>query len=273
MQTKCIECLFPLCQTLEAAPSVTGVALVTVLLCDIYKSNTDIPMASLKSDHPPGRLVGAWPLETLCDDLAEKDSFPVPKTFGRARTLVTQAGKDPKVCLLAGFVEAKLNFFPAFKFWDTKGGKRLWWNFRDYVQVHSAGSEPFPISQVASLNLQVCVEIERRSLTYTWNLDKYRDHGMAWMEKVLSRLPEAMKKTPNICLRALTFISCVGMVMNGDYFDYNHLRELLTEISYTVSQKDLQRLHIQSRFTLPKVFNIVIWRLHEDIPYLAVQPP
>ncbi|KAL7372735.1 hypothetical protein ABVT39_021596 [Epinephelus coioides] len=232
LQTKRIERLFPLCQTLEAAPSVTGVALVNVLLCDIYKSNTDIPMALVKSDHPPGRLVGVWPLETLCDNLAEKDSFPVPNTFGRARMLVTQAGKDPKVCLLAGFVEAKLNFFPAFKFRDTKGGKRLWWNCRDYVQVHSAGSEPFSISQVASLTLQVCVEIERRSLTYSRNLDKHRDHGMAWMEKVLSRLPESMKKTPNIRLRALTFISSIGMV-----------------------------------------FNMVIWRLHEDIPYRAVQPP
>lgn len=270
LQTMRMERVFPLCQTLDAAPCVTGAALVTVLLCDLYKRNTNIPMAALKSNHPPGRLIGAWPLETLSEDLADKDSFPVPNTFVRARTLVMQAGKDVKECIFQGFLEAKIHFFPAFKFRDFRGTKRIWWNFKDYVQVHCSACDLFPLSVVASMTLQVCVEVERRSLTYSRNLEKYRDHGMAWMEKVLTRLPPGLKKTPNMMLRVLTFVSCIGMLMNGDYVSYNQLRNLLDEMSNTFSQKDLQKLQIQLRFTLPKVFNMVIWKLHEDIPYHVV---
>lgn len=95
---------------------------------------------------------------------------------------------------------------------------------------------------------------------------------MAWMQMALARLPPGMKDTPNNRLRVLTFVSCIGMVMNSDYVDYNHLRDLLTEMSNTVSQKDLQKWQIQSRFNLPKVFNMAIWKLHEDIPYRLVVP-
>ncbi|MEQ2173651.1 hypothetical protein GOODEAATRI_034294 [Goodea atripinnis] len=54
LQTKCLERIFPFCQTLEAAPAVTGVALVKVLLCDIFRRNTDIPFAAMKSNKAPG---------------------------------------------------------------------------------------------------------------------------------------------------------------------------------------------------------------------------
>lgn len=69
LQIQRIERLFPLCQTLEAAPTIIGPALVTVLLQDIYRINIDIPFAALKSDHPPGKLIGAWALDTFCPTL------------------------------------------------------------------------------------------------------------------------------------------------------------------------------------------------------------
>lgn len=244
-----------------------------VLLGDIYKRNDQLPLAALKSSDPPGKLIGAWHLETLCEDLSTKQAFPVPNTFARARYLVSTSGQDVKDCLLKGYQELNLNFFPAFKFRDVKGSKRLWWSGRDYVQIHLSDKEPFPISTVASMTLKVCVEVERRSLTYSKNMEKYREHGMVWMEKVLSRLPPKMKTLPNSHLTAVTFISCIGMIMNGDYVDFNRLRELLHDMSKVISQSDLQKLQIQSKFTLPKVFNAVIWKLHEDIPYRTPVPP
>lgn len=114
------------------------------------------------------------------------------------------------------------------------------------------------------------MELERGGFIYSTNLDKYKDHGMPWMEKVMSPLPDALEKTPNIRMRVLTFLSCVGMIMNGNFIDFNHLRSLLTDMSQTYSQKILQQL--QSWFMLPKVFNAYIWRL-QDIPYRLVQKP
>lgn len=39
-----IERIFPLCQVLDAAPSVTGAALIRVLLGDLYEINTELPL-------------------------------------------------------------------------------------------------------------------------------------------------------------------------------------------------------------------------------------
>ena len=241
------ERIFPLCQALEAGEAVTGAALVRVFLGDLYRRNTEIPISALTSNHLPGKLVGAWVLETLCEDLSVKDSFPSPNTFARAQVLVTQAGKDVKECLIQGFIEMKLNFLPAFTFRDIRGTKRICWNCKDYVQIHQSSGKPFAISVVAQMTLQVCVEMERRSLTYSRNLEKYREHGMPWMEKVIARLPQRVKGLPNTLLRTLTFLYCIGMVMNGDYVDFNHLRDLLTEMSHAVSQADIQKMQILSR--------------------------
>lgn len=115
LQKMHIERIFPLCQVLDAAPSVTGSALIRVLLGDLYKRNAELPLSSLCGDSPPGRLIGALSLEDFCKDLAAKDSFPAPNTFARAGILVEKAGKDVESCLLQGFVEDKVSFFPSYK--------------------------------------------------------------------------------------------------------------------------------------------------------------
>lgn len=57
-----------------------------------------------------------------------------------------------------------------------------------------------------------------------------------------------MKNTPKV----LTFVSSLGMIQNGDYVNFNYPHNLLTEMSNAVRQKDLQKLLIQSHFTLAK---------------------
>lgn len=111
----------------------------------------------------------------------------------------------------------------------------------------------------------MCTEVERRSLSFSRNLEKYRDHGMSWIAKVLERLPPRL--APLVRLQLLTFVSSIGMIQNGDFVNYNHLRMLLIEMSQTVNQEMLQKWLILSKFTLPKVFNMLIWKLHEDIQY------
>ena len=97
----------------------------------------------------------------------------------------------------------------------------------------------------------MCVELERRSLTYSRNLEKYREHGMAWMEKVMSRLPRRLNDTQKSHLTVLTFISSIALIMNGEYVDYEQLRDLLYDMGPIISQGNLQRFQILSKFTLP----------------------
>lgn len=222
--------IFPVCQVLEAAPALAGVTVIRLLLCDIFWRNDNIPYAGMKDEKPPGRLIGSMQVEQFCEDLATKKSFPAPFTFGRAR--------DVKDILVQGFLSEKLKFFPAVKFRDIHGSHRLTWNCKDYVVLESEGA-PAKLGEIASATLKVCTEIERWSLSYSRHLGKYQDHGMPWMEKVLERLPSSMKG--QLQVNVLTFVSCLGMLMNGDYVDFNHLASVLQDMSPHVSQAMLQK--------------------------------
>lgn len=114
----------------------------------------------------------------MCKDLATKESFPVPNTFGRARLLVKAAGKDVDICFLKGFLEDKMTFFPAVKFRDIRGKRKVWWNRRDFVHRHQGEKQPSPLSQVADMTLRVSSKIQRCGITYSRDLEKYRDNGM-----------------------------------------------------------------------------------------------
>ncbi|CAL8239964.1 unnamed protein product [Gadus morhua 'NCC'] len=266
LQVTRIERLWALCQCVEAGPAVLGAALIRVLLGDLYQRNDRLPWTSLKSDTPPGRLTGATDVKKLAADLATKESFPVPHTFSRARTLARDAGQDVEDCLVQGFTAEGIIFFPAFKFTDLRSTRRIWWNFKDWVQVSHGDQSVLQMSDVASKSLQVMCEIERRSLCFSKHMEVYREHGMPWMATALQRLPQAMKG--GLLLNTLTFVSCVALVQNGAYVDFTHLKDLCQEMSLGgVSQARLQQLLIQGKFILDKVRNLRIWSLHPTVPY------
>ena len=75
---------------------------------------------------------------------------------------------------MKGFVEEKVVFFPDIKFRNVRGSK-VWWNFRDFLQLHPADQPPSQLSTVAALTLSVCTEMERQSLAYSRTMEKYRD--------------------------------------------------------------------------------------------------
>ena len=78
LQISWIKMVWRFCQSIDAQPPVIGVALIRVLLGDLYKWNDRIPWALLQSDQPPGRLVGAQEMKTFCHDLATKKKLPCP---------------------------------------------------------------------------------------------------------------------------------------------------------------------------------------------------
>lgn len=254
---------------LGAQPSIIGPVLLRVLLGDLFKRNDRIPLTEMHGSTPPRTLKGSVTIETFAEELATKDAFPAPHTFKRARQLVANAGHDVTQCLVAGFLELKLRYFPDIKFWDARKIKRVYWNFRDYIELHVSSQEASPQARGAAMTGDICIEIERRSLTYTRNLERYREHGMPWLGNVMSRLPPQMGKAT--IFKVLTFASCVGMIQNGDFISFKELGNLIRDMG--VPQSELQKLQVQSRFLLPKVVNLSVWRLHDSIPYrMAPQP-
>lgn len=269
LQKTRIQRIWVFCQSLEAGPAVIGAALIKVLLGDLYKRNEQLPWVTLKGTDPPGRLVGAWKVQEFSKDLATKKSFPVPHTFQRARELVAAVGKDVEECLLQGFLTEGIVFFPQISFRDTRRAHRLWWNYKDWVHLHSEGVPSLSLSQEAQKTLEVLAEFQRRGLSFEKNLEVYKEHGMPWMRQLLARIPQSLKG--GLLLKTLTFVSCVGAIQSGVYVDYRHLLQLVQEMSVGgMPQAQLQKLQILGKVTLEKVKNVVVWKLHPDLPHSLV---
>lgn len=131
-----------------------------------------------------------------------------------------------------------------------------------YTAVHSKDSNPTEEAKLAGLTGDICTEIERRRLTYARNLEYYRLYGMPWLEVAARRLP--ILTYPEKVMQ-LTFISCIGLRMNGEYVDYVQLQELSEEMPLTQSM--LQKRLIQGRDLMEKVTAFRLWKLHVSLNY------
>ncbi len=256
-----VERIFDFTDTLDAAPSVIGQALIRVLLCDLHERNDRISFDGLKQPEPPllTKIVGCRTTQDLSKDLAERKGFGYPHTFGRALELTNSVGHDTQELLHLGLLGFR--YFPAITFWDEQRNPKARWNKKNYVELLGPTEKPSAAAQAAALFGDVCSTIEKKELCYARNLQRYKDNGMPWLETSINRLPKNM--TPNETLTALTFISTVGLIQNGDYISFNTLGNLMAEL--TITQEKLQRLHILSPLLLlssPKVH-----RLHESVPY------
>lgn len=246
---------------------MVGEALVWVFFQDLIQKNTELPLPSMRKDQKaPGPLKGALTMENLAQDLATRDSFPAPFVFARARQLVRGAGKDVADCLVLGFQALDLRWFPSIKYRDLRKHKVLTWNFVDYVELYSKEGKPSVHALAGAMSGDICTEIERRSLSYARNLERSREHGMPWLPHCLVMLPKTLVQQKQLWV----LLSCIGIIQNGDYVSYRHLGTLLKEMGMT--QAELQKLQLQSKFLLPKVY-ISLWRLHDTIPYRMGPPP
>lgn len=183
--------------------------------------------------------MGAKRWKSCVRTLPPNKGFKASDTFGRARELVSGKGMDVKEDLIQGFLSEKFRFFPNIKFRDFHCSHKLFWDWKSYIVLQSERFN-LQMSRVASATLEVCTEVERRSLSR--NLDKYQDFGMPWMGKVLGRLPPMM--TGRMQLNVLTFRSSVGMIMNKVFVHHQHLRTLLDDLTRHVAEvENLVKLH------------------------------
>ncbi|XDV46702.1 hypothetical protein PO909_014539 [Leuciscus waleckii] len=258
--------LFPLTDCLLAGPQVVGEELVRILLSDLYERNDRIPMDSWKGpDRPIGRLTDCRTVGELSREVCESKGFGYPHTFGRVVEMVTSISLDPVRCLEFGL--SKLKFFPKIKYLDENRNRKARWNFKDFVELYRPSQVPSASSRAAAYLGDVCAKIEELDLSYSWNLVKYREHGMPWLETCLERLPKCLPK--DRLMTVLAFLGCVGMIHNGDFVSFQKLGEL--ECQLPVTQRHMKELRILSQLLL--VQSSAVWRFHESIPTKLVLPP
>lgn len=106
---------------------------------------------------------------------------------------IRDLSQDVWECLIQGFTADGIIFFQAFKFTDLRSTRRIWWDFKDWIQVSHGDRSILQMSDVASKTLQVSSEIERRSFCLPKHLEVSREHGMPWIATALERLPNKLK--------------------------------------------------------------------------------
>lgn len=269
LQVLRVQGLFSLTCNMECEPSVLGPSLVLLLLQNIFRRNEKIPLAELQATKCPETLKGHINLSSLVENLATRESFTNPFTFSRARKLIKESGKDVSECLKAGFLEMKLRWFPDLKFRDLRGTCWATWNFVDFVEVHNDDKEPSIEARSSALVEDIAMEMERRSICYARNLEKYREHGMPWLIHVLKRVPGTIDASTH--KKILVLVSSVGLLMNRDFVCYDKIKDLLMELK--VSQADLQKWKIMSTSVCDRTFGFTLHKLHYDIPYRMVHHP
>lgn len=267
-----VERLWPLTNTLGAGEAVVGAEMLRVALCDLFKGTAkDVPWGALASDKLPEGfyLQGSIIIEKLASDLATSYRFSFPHVFGRGLALVRDAGLDPVKCMVLGMGELKLTHFPKMSMVDKSKNYCVRKIPNLYLAINKSDAEAPIGAQMATLAGDICCEIERRGLSYSRNLERYRLTGFPWLEVIVRRLPALSKPAQ---LKQLTFLSCVGMRMNGDYIEYIQLRELVRELTFP--QSVMQRRLIQSQELIHQVTALKVWKLHPSVPYkVTAKPP
>lgn len=261
-----IRQMFTFVESVSAAPPIVWEALWEILLQDLqWRQLGKLSLKDLQgADAPSNRaVVGGKKPEELVDKVLGKKAYPFPMLFQAALDLVVAAGSDPKTCLLARLQEVR--WFPAFKIWETRN-PRVSWNLRGVEQLYT-DQRPLTIqSKAGKVEEMVLVEMERRGLMFASKLAKYQSYGMAWMQRCLERLLQAVPKfSTEDSLKVMTFVSCIGMLMNNDYVDFQTLKDLHS--SLPCPQSRLQDLNLLSKSILPCRAPLSLWKLSHTIPH------
>lgn len=263
-QRRRVERLFGFSDCFEAGDMVVGRNLLLIVLRDLYDGH-ELYLHALTGDEPPagGRCIGAVTADQLATELSKASRFKYPFTYHRAAEMLESEGRSLLAVVLQGVLELKLTYFPALKFVDQTRNEKASWTGRDFWNVVLPGRAASFSARVAALTGDVIVNLESRRLTFSKNLETYRDSGMPWMDIVFRRL-EALELRQDALVHVCTFVSSVALLQGGVYVDYNALSNL--ELDLPISQRRLQRMEILSRFLYPGLNRPKVWKIHEDIP-------
>ncbi|CAL8310492.1 unnamed protein product [Boreogadus saida] len=196
-----------------------------VFLEDCYLKTFLNPLGALQGPQPPGKVAKSVEVE---------------------KDLPTQ-----------GLDQLDLKFLPHYTLRDIRKRKVLSWEDGRFVEVLRPGQKPCDESWAAGLTEAVCRLIEARSLLFPKNIEVFRENGFPWMRQLLQRLSPRMADKERIIV--LTFLSCVGMLMRGEYVVYEHLKSLLAELPIPQSKMVKMRIQVGFQVTQEEELRMADW--------------
>lgn len=93
----------------------------------------------------------------------------------------------------------KLNNFPLLRVKDLSKKYCVRRVFNCFQALHNQGTDPPEDARLATLTGQICTQMEIRKLCFARNLQKYRAHGMPWLQKVERRIGQMKEEDSQLC--------------------------------------------------------------------------
>ncbi|KAK7912776.1 hypothetical protein WMY93_012987 [Mugilogobius chulae] len=225
IQQKRATQLFGLAGSLSANDAIIGRHMIRALLTDVGYGQAEKLL-----EYPE-----------LVDQIVTHHTYArFPQVFRLAYEMVVEAERDPGLALLEGLRSLGFKFFPLLRFRDFKGGKRIQWNARDFVEVREQGAPVSVATRAESLTEQIIQQLMARELSGQGHLEVFQTYGMPWLRALLTRMP-----------REVTV----------------EAKQMDIYVYVAFSQERLLQLQIRSTFELRTICrNTVLFKLHEDLP-------
>lgn len=271
-----IQRAFGFFDSLEGSFAAIGEKLILCILLDMKssKSSEAALVTGLKQQECPnwGKIVGGVLLEDLVDQLIKQlKFFRYPSVSQRLVKFIEGKGLNLKSVLDSGLRSSSFEYFIHLRSYDTQRNERISWNNKDLIQIVKQGCNKNIEAEAAELSLVVINTMETNRYCYSTTLAPLRDaDSLPWMVPMLNKLKGQNVSEDNL-VKICVFITCIAMLQNAMYIEYNKLRNLHAELGSKIRVK-LQRLEILSKFELPHFQEQKIFRLHSTIPFKLAQP-
>lgn len=271
---------------LDCSDGQLGSRLLLLMLADLFEDPGRIEkcdrgyLGALKGRNCPpwARFSGTITLEKLGKIMCQKAIFHYPHTSNRAIEMIEDIGKDPSRLLKIGIMEQKLNFFPDANRVDRNKNCRVSWPCNNLLRIlREDGDGSLLENDAVVMTLNVIKYLENTNLVHSSKFATFQRASEAfcfpWMLDVLKSVGE-MKWSHGFLERICTFVTCVALLENHWYVNYESFARLFAELrsrEYEFVQI-LQRKHVLSRFRLPCSLKFTVYKLHELLPVFLPEP-
>lgn len=200
-------------------------------------------------------------LSTLC---IQRRTAPV-MVYGSLCQLLKNAKLNIADILRDGFAEMGLKHFPAIHTYDVHRNPSLGWRACAGVWkiIGTDGKNSDECHSANVLSSLVRADLEMRNLVHISKLKK-APLILPWIQ-VCSRKLSIEKLSDKDLVTVLSFISCIGLMMNGWYVEYECLEALERELP--INQYRLRDLEILSKLLMSHFHKFKLFRLHWTIPF------
>ena len=210
-------------------------------------------------------MTGTVTIKQLVHLLSSQRRLGVAMAYGSVCQLIQKSNIDLQSVLKDGLVEMGLKHFPAIQTYDVHRNAVLSWSSRSGIWK-IIGREENDVefrSSAVVLSTLVRAALETRHIVYVSKLKKVPT-TFPWIGECARKMSGENLSDEDL-VKVLSFVSCVALLMNGWYVEYEQLEKLMRELPF--NQYRMRDLEIQSKLLLSNFNTFKVFRLHHSIPF------